>query len=271
MKNTNLIDLIFGKGLKIAFLIFLAFVLYEIIKYFVKHSIIQYIERRYRDLDKESAEKRKKTLERVFLSTIKALFLFFISVIILFEIGVLKIAPLAALAGFFGLAFGFGGQNLARDIINGFFIITEDHFKKGDYIKIDNNIEGIVEDINLRRVVLKDISGKLFYIPNGEIKISSNITKSRINLDFDIIVPQKENIDFIIELLNGVGREMIHDQNFEKFLVSQIKVKGIKDISKNGITINLSGEINENKRAEVLNEYYYRLKKNFEKLNIELK
>lgn len=270
MENVNLADLIFSKSLKIAFLIFLFFIFYGILRYFIKQSVSQYVLRRYHAPDEESSEKRRKTLEGVFLSTFKALFIFFISVIILFEIGVLKIAPFAALAGFFGLAFGFGGQNLARDLINGFFIITEDHFKKGDYIKIDNT-EGIVEDINLRRVILKDISGKLFYIPNGEIKISSNITKSRTKLDFDIIVPQKENIDFMIELLNKIGREIIEDQNFEKFLISQIKVKGIKDISKEGVSVNLSGEINADKKTEVLNEYYHRLKKNFEKLNIELK
>lgn len=267
----ELTNLIFSKGIKIVFLIFLSFIFYEIIKYFIRQSVFHYIERRYRASDKEFIEKRKKTLEGVFLSTVKALFIFFISVIILFEIGVLKIAPFAALAGFLGIAFGFGGQNLARDLINGFFIITEDHFKKGDYIKIDNSIEGIVEDINLRRVVLKDANGRLFYIPNGEIKISSNITKSRTNLDFDIIVPQKENIDFILEVLNSIGREMIENQNLEKFLISQVKVKGINNISKDGVSVSLSGEVLENKRQEILNEYYYRLKKNFEKLSIELK
>lgn len=160
-----------SKGIRIVLIVLFGVLAYEILKYFIKQSVSQYVKRVYKEEDTVKAELRMKTLRGVLYSTLKSLIVFLFAVLILYEIGVLKTAPFAALAGFLGIAFGFGSQNLARDLINGFFIILEDQFKKGDYIKLENNIEGEVYDLNIRRTILKKIDGKIIFIPNSEIKI----------------------------------------------------------------------------------------------------
>lgn len=160
-----------SKGIKIALIVLFGILAYEILKYFISQSVSQYVKRVYKEEDVGRAELRMKTLHGVLYSTLKSLIIFLAAVLILYEIGVLKAAPFAALAGFLGIAFGFGSQNLARDLINGFFIILEDQFRKGDYIKLESNIEGEVYDLNIRRTILKKADGKMIFIPNSEIKI----------------------------------------------------------------------------------------------------
>lgn len=169
--KNDLLELFFLKSFRVALIIFFSFIIFIILKYFIKNSTYHYLLRTLKGEEKEEREKREKTLNGVFISALKAFITAFSAVLLLFEIGILNTAPFAALAGFFGLAFGLGAQSLAKDLINGFFIITEDHFRKGDSIKVDT-AEGVVRDINLRRTVLEGLNGNIYYIPNSEIKIT---------------------------------------------------------------------------------------------------
>lgn len=177
IEKSNLVELLFLKSFRVAIIIFFSFIIFVILKHFIKNSTHHYLLRTLKGEEKEERERREKTLNEVFVSALKSLIIAFSAVLLLFEIGILKTAPFAALAGFFGLAFGLGAQSLAKDLINGFFIITEDHFRKGDSIKVDT-AEGVVRDINLRRTVLEGLNGNIYYIPNSEIKITENKSKT---------------------------------------------------------------------------------------------
>lgn len=120
--------------------------------------------------------KRATTLISIFVSISRAAVWIFVVLIIFSEIGI-NIGPLLAGAGIVGLAFGLGAKRIIEDFLGGLFIILEDQYGVGDEIKI-GDIEGIVKDITLRRTIIKDKNGTVHSIPNGEIKITSNKSKS---------------------------------------------------------------------------------------------
>jgi len=137
-------------------------------------------------LSREAEKKREDTLIRIMSGTVGVLLWVFVGLTILSEFG-FDIAPLIAGAGIIGLAFGFGGQYLIRDLISGLFIIFENQYRVGDVACVDGTC-GLVEDVTLRRTILRDLDGVVHTVPNGEIKKASNMSKdfSRVNLDLGI-------------------------------------------------------------------------------------
>src|SRR4030042_3936017 len=123
---------------------------------------------------KEEFKKRIETLGSVIANILTVIFIAMGGLMILSELGI-DIFPLRTGAGLLGLAFGFGTQNMVRDLIAGFFILMENQYRKGDVVKIAD-VSGFVEDVNLRRTILRDIDGRVHSIPNGEIKVASNYT-----------------------------------------------------------------------------------------------
>lgn len=271
MVNQNYLEEVIFSGFRIIFIILAAFFIYKILRAFIKKSVFHYGEKLMAgEEDKKELAKRNATLERVIFSALKTFIVIFAVVLILFEIGILKTAPFAALAGFLGLAFGFGGQFLVRDLIGGFFIIMENQFKKGDKVTI-NNVYGIVHDVNLRRTVIKDSNNQLFYVPNGEIKIVSNSSKLDYNIQLDIKISNKENSDYVFDVLNRVGRQIAEEENFESSFLKPIAALGIEELKGDGFTIRVAGETCLENQDEILRAYRRTVKKEFDKLGVEIK
>ncbi len=111
---------------------------------------------------------RIKTINQIIRSTSRVIIITIGLIMILNELG-LDTRPLLASAGILGVAFGLGAQNIMKDVINGFLILSEDQFGIGDTVKI-GEIAGKVENMNLRITTLKDASGNVHVIPNSEIK-----------------------------------------------------------------------------------------------------
>ena len=135
----------------------------------------------------------------------------------------IPIAPVIGGFGIAGIAVGFGAQHLVRDLISGIFILAENQYRTGDVVTIAG-ISGLVESINLRRTILRDLDGQVHIIPNGEITVASNKTKywSRVNLD--IGVAYKENIEKVISILNEVGKDLSNDEYYGLMLITPPQV-----------------------------------------------
>lgn len=271
MENKTFLEVIISSGFKIIFIILATYFIYKILRIFIKKSVFHYSEKiRDGKDDKEDTEQRNATLEGVIFSALKTFIIVFAIVLILFEIGILKTAPFAALVGFLGLAFGFGGQFLVRDLISGFFVITENQFKKGDTVTI-NNVYGIVHDVNLRRTVIKDSNGQLFYVPNGEIKIVSNSSKLNYNIQIDIKISNKENADYIFDVLNRLGKQMAEEGSSDGVFLKPFAALGIEDLKGDGFLVRAAGETKLENQDEILREYRHMIKKEFDKLGVEIK
>ncbi len=184
------------------------------------------------------------------------------------EVGI-SIGPLLAGAGIIGLAVGFGGQYLIRDIISGFFIILENQYRIGDIISIDNT-SGQVEDISLRMTTLRDLDGTVHHIPHGEIKKVSNLTKyfSRVNLNIGI--GYKSNLDHVITVINKIGCDLYEDPNWKPFIIKAPSFLRVGDFGDSAIIVKILGETIPLKQWDVAGELRKRIKIAFDEEGIEI-
>jgi small conductance mechanosensitive channel len=139
------------------------------------------------------------------------------------------IEPLLASAGIAGLAVGFGAQAMVKDIINGFFILVENQFEIGDTIKAAG-VQGTVEEVTMRRTILRDADGTLHTIPNGSIQIVSNMTRDWSQVTLHVAVDYTENSDKVIQLLRDLAQSFYEDPTFHDDAVAAPEVPGIERV-----------------------------------------
>jgi len=184
------------------------------------------------------------------------------------ELGV-EIGPLLAAAGIGGLAIGFGAQNLVRDLISGFFLLLEDQVRVGDVVSI-NGTSGLVEAINLRTIVLRDLAGVVHIIPNGNIQSVSNMTKDWSRYVIDVGVAYKEDVDRVMEVLQSIGEELIRDPRYGPLILRPLEVLGVDDFADSAVVIKAMITTLPLKQWEVGRELRRRIKKRFDEEGIEI-
>lgn len=187
---------------------------------------------------------------------------------ILREVGV-EIGPILASAGIAGLAVGFGAQNLVRDVISGFFLIIENQVRVGD-VAIVNGTGGLVEAVNFRTLILRDLSGIVHVFPNGTINTLANLTQEWSAYVFDIGVAYKEDVDRVMALMKEVGQELREDNYFGPLLIDDIEIFGVDDFADSAVVIKGRLRTKPIKQWEVGREYRRRLKKAFDREGIEI-
>src|SRR5690606_16818899 len=125
----------------------------------------------------------------------------------------ISIAPILTAAGVIGIAVGFGAQSLIRDYFNGFFILLEDQVRQGDMVEAGGR-SGLVEEITLRHIKMRDYAGNVHYVPNGSITTVSNMSRGYAQSVIDIGVAPEENIDQVIAVMQSTGVALCTDENF---------------------------------------------------------
>jgi small-conductance mechanosensitive channel len=253
-------------GLLIFTYIFVGWLLNKLIHRFVDRIVrMAVIGDKY--TTKEAEIKRENTLIEIFTWATRIIVWVTIFMMILQEFGI-PIGPVIASAGIIGLAFGFGGQYLIRDLITGFFLILENQYRIGDFVYI-NGVKGTVEKISLRLTTLRDSDGTVHYIPHGEITIVSNAAKDFANVNFDIGVAYDTDIDLLISVINEVGEELKRDKKFSKLITETPTFLRIQDFADSAIMVKIQGETLALSQWEVTGELRRRLKIAFDKAGIE--
>lgn len=251
-------------GIKIIFILIGAFLINRI-----SHKFIEKVIRKgVKDTNEEATEKRQKTLIRIFGGTSKVIFWLVAIMMILPEFGI-NIGPILAGAGILGVALGFGAQWMVRDFLAGLFIILENQYRVGDWITIGNTC-GEVEDITLRKTVLRDMDGIVHHIPNGEIKKASNLAKGFGKINFKIGVAYKENLEKVIEILNKIGKELAEDPQWKKNIIEPPQALGVDDFADSAIMIKIGGKTKSLSQWSVAREFRKRIKIAFDEENIEI-
>ncbi|WP_409296364.1 mechanosensitive ion channel family protein [Peribacillus sp. SCS-26] len=183
------------------------------------------------------SERREATLLKLLGNVIRYV-VFFVAIMAILQVFSIDVKALLAGAGIVGLAVGFGAQSLVKDIITGFFIILEDQFSVGDYIKI-GQFEGTVEEIGLRTTKIKNFTGELLIVPNGNITEVTNFSIHNSVAVVDIGISYDEDIEmaetYIQELL-----ESIKDKYEE--IVDPPKLLGIQNVKQNEIILRVVAE-----------------------------
>jgi len=180
----------------------------------------------------------------------------------------LNLGPLLASAGIAGLAIGFGAQTLVHDFINGFFILLENQYDLGDVVKIAG-VKGSVEEMSLRRTVLRDDDGTLHTVPNSQITIVSNATRDWSQVALRVVVAYSESSDKVVGLLKEVGEEVRHDPAFADDIVADIQVPGIDRVGNGEAEYLLLVKTRPNKQYAVSRELRRRIKECFQKNNVQ--
>lgn len=216
----------------------------------------------------EEAKKRADTLGRVLITAAQAFVLFVAIFMLLSELGI-DIAPVLAGVGVVGLAIGFGAQNLVRDILAGLFVIMENQYRVGDVVKVAD-VSGVVEDINLRRTVLRDMDAVVHFVPNGEIKVASNYTKQWSRVNLNISVGYGEDLDKAISVLNRIGKQLAEDPAWAPLILKPPQVLRVENLGESGIEIKIIGDTKPIRQWDVTGELRKRIKKAFDEEGIEI-
>ena len=220
------------------------------------------------DAQRDETEKRTQTLEGVLRATANVIIVSITFLVILTELGV-NVTPILAGAGVVGIAVGFGAQSLIRDVLSGILIMLEDQYRVGDVVRI-GGVAGLVEEINLRRTVLRDLDFIVHSIPNGEVRVASNFTKEKSRVNLDIEVAYKEDLDHVMEVLNRVGKELSEDPYFGPLHTEPIQALRVNEFGASGISIKVLGETKPIRQWEVAGEYRRRVKRAFDDVGIEI-
>ncbi len=240
-----------------------------IIRRLVPIAIRRAVKRQMKGKRKVEREKRVQTLVRV-VTTVSGIGLGTLAtLLILGQVGVNIWAGVAAL-GIMGVAVGFGTQHLIRDIINGFFIYLENQYNIGDVIRV-GSIAGVVEELSLRRTILRDLDGARHVVPNGDIRTVSNLTQEWSRAHLNINVAYKEDLDRVMALMKKTWEEMTEDPDWGPFMISKTPwLLRVDEFGDSGITIKMVGETEPIKQWDVMGEYRRRVKRVFDKEGIEI-
>lgn len=247
-------------------IILVGLIMLLVVKFGIK--ILEQILTRKDSLQQRELKIRIKTLGKIFFWSSNIIIVATVIYMILGVFGI-SVAPLIAGAGIVGLAFGFGGQYLIRDIINGFFILIEDQYRIDDVIKV-GDYGGLVEDINLRITTLRDLEGRVIIIPNGEIKTVINFTKKFAQALFDIRVAYKENVDKVMDIIKDTGKELRADSHFGRLILDDLEMLGVDDFTESAVIIKFRIKTRPIKQWDVSREFRRRLKNKFDQFGIEM-
>ena len=238
--------------------------------------IVRKIVRRWAQSLMERAEKRKRletkkriqTMSQLTVNVITIALLVIAIVMLLGQMGI-NVGPILAAAGVFGIALGFGAQSLVKDVITGLFMLVENQFNVGDVITVAG-VTGIVEKSTIRITELRDLEGKVHFVPNGQISVVSNLTKEWSRSVLDIGVAYKEDIDRVIDLLVQVGDKMWQEPEWSKKLLEPMVVLGVDQFADSAVIIKVMFKTVPLTQWEVGREYRRRVKNLFDKEGVEI-
>lgn len=252
-------------GAKIIAIVIISFVVIRVARIVINRSRDRIALKTREDIEKA---KRTETLAGLFEKTIRAIILTAASLMVLESLGI-NIGPLLAGAGVIGLAVGFGAQSLVKDVISGFFILLENHMNVGDVVGIAGKA-GVIESINLRVTTLRDYSGNVHIIPNGQISVLTNMTKEFSRAVLEIGVAYKENVDEVMQLMKTVAAEMADDPDFSDRILGPMEMSGLDSFGDSSVNIKARIDTRPCEQWNVAREYRRRLKKVFDEKGIEI-
>ncbi len=240
---------------------------------FILSRLLKLLSRRLSELGQRQGlssavrSQQLKTISGAVYSVGLLIIVFIASMQVLALLGI-NMGPLLASAGIAGIAIGFGAQTLVKDFINGFFILAENQYDVGDTIKIAG-VQGVVENMTLRRTVLRDADGTLHTVPSSDIQVVSNLTRDWTQVTLQVSVAYGVDSDKVIGLLKQVGEELAHDPNFANMLVATPEVPGIDKISGNAVDYLILVKTKPGSQFAVRRELQRRVKACFAANNIE--
>ena len=225
-----------------------------------------------RQLQKRSADpeqvKRLDTLGRVMRYVFAVAIGVIAGMLVLAELGV-AIAPLLASAGVLGIAVGFGAQSLIKDYFNGLFLLLEDQVHQGDVVEIAGK-GGVVEEITLRYIRLRDYEGNVHFIPSGAVSTVTNRSRGFAYAVIDAGVSYREDIDEVFAVMREVAGAMLAEEALAPLILDDIEIAGVDAWADSAVIIRCRFKVQPLQQWTVKRAFLQRLKKAFDRRGIEI-
>jgi small-conductance mechanosensitive channel len=202
-------------------------------------------------------ERRVRTIQRLVLRS-GAVVLGIIAVLMALDILGLNIAPAIAGLGVAGIAVGLGAQSLVKDWLAGIFVVLENQYSQGDVVRIAG-VSGMVEDFSLRRTTLRDLDGTVHTVPNGQIIVASNLTRTWARVNLDIPVVHGTDIEAATEVINEVGMQLHDDPEWGPRLLEAPSVVRVSNVDDLGVTLKVLGQVRAAEQWAVAGELRKRI------------
>jgi moderate conductance mechanosensitive channel len=215
----------------------------------------------------DEARKRAATVSNV-LRKLASFFIVGIATLAIFNTLGISILPFLATAGVAGIAIAFGAQSLVKDFFRGFFLLAENQIRQGDVVEIAGK-SGLVEDLTLRYVQLRDYEGNVHYVPNGEIGVVTSSSRTFAYAVIDVSIALDQEIAPVIDLMRSTGKQLRSTPEFHAKILEDIDIAGIETWNDRGITLRGRFKVQALEQSNVRREYLMRLKHAFDKADIQ--
>ena len=213
-------------------------------------------------------QQRAEAIGALLRSVITATVLIIALLLILPILGI-DVAPLLASAGVLGVALGFGAQGLVKDYLSGIFLVFEDQYGVGDLVDLGEAV-GVVEDVTLRITRLRDLSGVVWYVRNGEILRVANQSQGWVLAAVDIPVAYDENLDKVRECINAVAEDMYGDPQYDDMLLGKPTYAGVESVSGEAVFIKVIAKAAPEKQIPLTRAIRARVKESFDRAGVRV-
>lgn len=177
-----------------------------------------------------------------------------------------NVTTLVAGAGVLGLAVGFGGQALVRDVISGFFLIFDGAVSPGDFVEI-GSVQGQVESVGLRITKVRALNGQLWYLPNGQVNVVGNFSRGWTRAIVVISVAYEHEVDKGLEVLREVAEAWARDN--EKLVVEPPEAQGVVGLNSSDVTLRIMAKVPPAEHWAVERDLRARVKAAFDERGVD--
>ena len=179
----------------------------------------------------------------------------------------IPIMPFLATAGVAGIAIAFGAQSLVKDFFRGFFLLAGNQIRQGDVVEIAGK-SGLVEDITLRYVQLRDYSGNVHFVPNGDISVVTSSSRTFAYAVVDVLIALEQPVEPVMDLMQEVSAQLRAHATMGSKILEDLDIAGIENWDATGITLRARLKVQALEQANVKREFLLRLKQQFDEHRI---
>ncbi len=270
---STIVEVLRTNGVRILVIVVVAFIALRLTTVLV-HGIVKALldreatEGTAQELSAIEVQKRMDTLDELGSNVIRAFVAMIAGIMVLGALD-LDIGPAVAGLGVVGIAVGFGAQSLVRDYLNGALILVENQYSKGDVVSIAG-VSGSVEDFSLRRTTLRDLDGVVHTVPNGEVHVASNKTRTWARINQNVTVAFGTDIDKAIQVVEDLGKQMAADPVWKRRILEPPRVERVESIEERGVTLKILGTVRASEQWAAGGEFRKLLLEAFAKNGIRL-
>jgi len=212
------------------------------------------------------AKKRASTVGKILRKLATTVIVALATLSIFNTLGI-PIMPFLATAGVAGIAIAFGAQSLVKDIFRGFFLLAGNQIRQGDVVEIAGK-NGLVEDITLRYVQLRDYEGNVHFVPNGDISVVTSSSRTFAYAVVDVLIALDQDVEPVMKTMQEVAAQLRAHATFGPKILEDLDIAGIESWTAAGITIRARMKVHALEQANVRREFLMRLKQAFDRHEI---